>query len=249
MKLNQKRFVLFCVLFLASLLFVQCIQTNGATMTDTYQIANCTVYAPSGTVDTMLFAIQWYNDTPKNHARYYLDAVSTRGLLLALPGSSQYLSGGDQIWNNTVLAMKEIKEQFDAVIAKTKISPSNVIIAGSSQGAGVMLSMISSGLLPCRGFIAVIPFLPESPDKFFSGSYGQVMSQFSGNKSLPAKAVVVSGPGDKVGYQTAKKLAPFLSSVGIDCQLWEAAGDHEGIMSNFSKTLLGKALDFILSGK
>ena len=88
------------------------------------------------------------------------------GILLAVPQSSQVEGPDGFCWDDAALAEQEVQNALVQLQAQQTFDPQKIVLAGASQGAALAARLTIQGVLPSRGFIAVVgagalePLLP-----------------------------------------------------------------------------------------
>jgi predicted esterase len=121
------------------------------------------------------------------------------GWAVALVGSSQHLWGeGLGCWNDRSVAVGEVRDGLDELLADQRIDRGRLVLAGFSQGAEVA-ARVAFGDRRVSGLVAVSPLAD-----FAAGL---------GSRSIPIW--VLTGRADAVGAFGAEALAARLAAAGL----------------------------------
>lgn len=131
----------------------------------------------------------------------WLPAVAC-GWRVALAQSSQVWAPGKYFWADRHKGMAEIADHLVALKA-----PSNTVLAGFSQGAGLALHAVLSGGLPVNRFLAVAPAL--RPDLVLS---------LLATRRHDVRGYIIMGEQDRY-CQAAVEVANAMQLAGLQCEL------------------------------
>ena len=108
---------------------------------------------------------QRYGERPQLSSEPWLSVLS-RGMLLAVPWSSQVYASDGRCWDSLELSERDVKWTFSKLSAKHRLSLEKIVLGGFSQGGALSIYSAMRKLVPCRGFVAVAPsdwVVPERP--------------------------------------------------------------------------------------
>ena len=111
----------------------------------------------------LLVAMHPYSSSAADFAQYW-QVLASQGWLVLLPQSSQIVSPDGYCWDNTLLAIDEIKAHLADITQQYPIDPRRTVVAGFSQGGGLALWLAVSQAVPAAGFIGLAPYLRTLDD-------------------------------------------------------------------------------------
>jgi predicted esterase len=188
--------------------------------------------------DPFILAIHWRASTMDEFARYYKSIVESKGLILGSVQSSQPCGVNQFCWDDYEKAREEIKEDFHKINDEYRIDKDKTILSGASQGGKLSIEISMKGLIKVKGFISVIPYLPEIKE------YKHDLENMS-NKINSLKGVIITGDKD-ISYNNTIKLKEEMEKAGLQCKLDVIERMGHTIPKGFPK-LLKDAIDFIYS--
>lgn len=157
----------------------------------------------------LLIALHWFGGTAEEFAPFW-EAARKAGFLIALPQSSQMATEDGFGWNDREQAKREIETHWKQLNHSYQIDPERVILAGASQGGRIAIELVlKSDLIPCRGFIAVVPAI-RKPEEL------AVRGEEAGKRGL--RGWILTGEHDY--YRPgAERLCELLQKKGTPCNL------------------------------
>jgi predicted esterase len=142
--------------------------------------------------------------------------VVDEGWLLAAIESSQIIQSDGYIWDDTGVALREIREQYAALAADHELSADHLVIAGFSMGGHTALRVALSRTIPVRAFILLGPGGPD-PASDDPGSWLPLIQELRG-RGVPLRGYLLAGQHDDVtSVEAQRRLAGFLTGNGIPC--------------------------------
>ncbi|MFX0185747.1 MAG: alpha/beta hydrolase [Candidatus Hodarchaeota archaeon] len=173
----------------------------------------------------------------ENSEQYWKNIVDKKDIILASLQSSQMISGAHFVWDDNTIAFEDLQYASKILVEHYRTNPSNMILAGISQGAELALIALFSGLIPATGFISMIPSVGNFSNQFISsGSLRNVAEK--------VKGCIIAGENDP-RYDKTKNIYQFLINNGITCQLYSYPGLDHQIPDDYNQILL-KSVNFIL---
>jgi predicted esterase len=176
----------------------------------------------------------------ENSEQYWKNIVDRNDIILASLQSSQMISGAHFVWDDEIIAFEDLKCAYEILVERYGTDPSNMILAGISQGAELALIALFSGCIPATGFISMIPSVGSFSNQFISGNSVQ-------NIVENIKGCIIAGEDDP-RYDKTKTVYQFLINNGIACQLYSYPGLGHQIPDDYNQILL-KSINFILGEK
>lgn len=111
--------------------------------------------APSGPLP-LLLALHGNAQNAATAAPFWRPAQKM-GWLTAFPQSSQITGPNAFVWNEQDTREKELRDHFAALCQKHAIDGQRIVIGGFSLGGETAIVSALTGVLPVRGFVAVVP--------------------------------------------------------------------------------------------
>jgi predicted esterase len=185
-----------------------------------------------------ILAIHWRASTMDEFARYYKSTVNSKGLILGSVQSSQPCGVNQFCWDDYEKARAEIKDDFHKINNEYRIDKNKIILSGASQGGRLSIEIALKRLINVKGFISVIPYLPEIKE------YKHALEDMS-NKISSLKGVIITGDKD-ISYNTTTKLKEEMEKAGLQSKLDVIEGMGHTIPKDFPKRIKD-AIDFIYS--
>ncbi len=173
----------------------------------------------------------------ENTEQYWKNIVEKKGIIVASLQSSQMISGAHYVWDDRIIAFEDLKYAYEILVEQYGADPSNMILAGISQGAEIALIALFSGLIPATGFISMIPSVGSFSNQFIDGDSLLI-------KVEKIKGCIIAGEKDP-RYEKTKAVYKFLTNNGIVCQLYSYPGLDHRIPDDYNQILL-KSVNFIL---
>jgi dienelactone hydrolase len=174
-------------------------------------------------------------------------AVVDEGWLLAALGSSQIVQSDGYVWDDTEVALREVREQYAALAAGHELSAGHLVIAGFSMGGYTALRAALNGTIPARAFILLGPGGPDpgSPDDL--GSWLPLIQELRG-RGVPLRGCLLAGQDDDlIPVETQRRLAGFLTEQGIPCGFEMLPGVAHAYPLDL-RPIIQRALAFIDAG-
>ena len=156
------------------------------------------------------------------------------GWVLAMPQSSQLGSPNTFIWDDAARAQEEIAAHYENLRERYPMDPQRVILAGFSQGAGLAIRICLRGLIPARGFLAVVPgrIATEDLDEAIRSARGK-------------RGYLVVGDRDP-RYETSAQIHALLNRNGIPCEMEDHPEMGHEFPRNFDQSILS-AMRFLMA--
>ncbi len=183
----------------------------------------------------LLIALHWLGGTAEEFAPYW-EPAKKAGFLLALPQSSQVATEDGFGWDDREQAQKEIETHWEQLNRSYSIDHERVILAGASQGGRLAIEIALAGnILPCQGFIAVVPAIHE-PEKLAA------RAEKAAEHGL--RGWILTGEHDRF-RPGGERLCELLRKMGIPCELTVVPGVGHDFPDDF-ETRLSVAIRFII---
>ncbi len=183
-----------------------------------------------------LMAIHWRAGTMDEFAKYYKGIVEDKEFILASVQSSQPCGVNQFCWDDYDKAQNEIKNNFLKISNEYRIDNDKVILSGASQGGKLCIGLALKGLIISKGFISVIPYIPEID------SYIQILGNMK-EDTYKTKGFIITGDKD-ISYDNTIKLIQKMKQAGIRCKMEVIEGMGHTVPMDFPKRLKN-AVDFI----
>jgi len=181
----------------------------------------------------LLIALHGRGSGPDRDFRYW-EPVLQMGWVLAMPQSSQLGSPNTFIWDDAARAQEEIAAHYENLRERYPMDPQRVILAGFSQGAGLAIRICLRGLIPARGFLAVVPgrIATEDLDEAIRSARGK-------------RGYLVVGDRDP-RYETSAQIHALLNRNGIPCEMEDHPEMGHEFPRNFDQSILS-AMRFLMA--
>jgi predicted esterase len=148
---------------------------------------------------------------------------------------SSQVEGPDMfVWNDEAKTTREVAGHFADLTANHPVPPGQVVLGGFSMGGGEAMRLAVSGLVPARGFIAVVPYFRD-----LAGLKVQIARLEPG----ALRGYIITGDKD-FSYQAALEAAEAFRGVGIACEVEERQGLGHALPGDFARSLK-RALAFV----
>jgi dienelactone hydrolase len=121
-------------------------------------------------------------------------ALTGMGWLLAAIESSQIIQSDGYVWDDTDVALREIREQYGALAADHELDADRLVIAGFSMGGHTALRAALTGTVPARAFVLLGPGGPE-PAADDPGSWLPLIQEQRG-RGGPLRGCILAGQDD-----------------------------------------------------
>lgn len=178
-------------------------------------------------------------DNPQSNLSEWA-SLPSKGWLLALPRSSQAMWVDAYAWLEVESASQEVFEHYEKLTMQYSIDEENIILAGSSMGGEVALSMALDGKIPARGFILVGPGGP------FMDSLENWSPLIDAAQGRDLRGLIVMGEADKtIPQNNIRILVDQLNQSGIKTNLRTYPGLKHEYPDNFEE-VLKEAVSFIM---
>lgn len=165
------------------------------------------------------------------------------GWLLAAIESAQIIQSDGYVWDDTEVALREIREQYAALAADHELSADHLVIAGFSMGGYTALRAALSGTIPARAFILLGPGGPD-PGAEEPGSWLPLIQEVRA-RGVPLRGYLLAGQDDDVTQvETQRRLADFLTEQGVPCGFEALPGVAHAYPLDF-RPVIQRALAFI----
>jgi len=170
-------------------------------------------------------------------------AVTGQGWLLAAIESSQIIQSDGYVWDDTEVALREIREQYAALAADHELSADHLVIAGFSMGGHTALRVALSGTIPVRAFILLGPGGPD-PEEDDPGSWLPLIQEARA-RGGKLRGYLLAGQDDEItAVETQRKLADLLTEQGIPCGFEAVPGVAHAYPLDFGP-IIARALAFV----
>ncbi len=186
----------------------------------------------------LLLTLHWFGSTAAEFAPYW-KSVRKAGFLLAVPQSSQVATEDGFGWNDREQGHREIATHWEQLNRLYPIDHERVIIAGASQGGRLAIEIALAGdILPCHGFIAVVPAI-RNPEGLI------VRVEKAAERGL--RGWIITGEHDHF-RPDAEFLCELLQKAGVACELTVVPGLGHDFPNDFG-TRLSAAIGFVLGNE
>lgn len=179
----------------------------------------------------LLIALHGRTSSPDRDFRYW-ETLTQMGWMLSMPQSSQLGSPNSFVWDDADRAREEIAAQYKQLLEKYSIDHERVVLAGFSQGAGVAIQVCLSGLIPARGFLAVVP------GRNAIAGFHELLAL-----KHDLHGYLIAGGRDP-RYEMFTQIHALLNQNGIPCELEDHPEMGHAFPQNFERSI-AKAIDFI----
>lgn len=179
----------------------------------------------------LLIALHGRTSSPDRDFRYW-ETLTQMGWMLSMPQSSQLGSPNSFVWDDADRAREEIAAQYKQLLKKYPIDHERVVLAGFSQGAGVAIQVCLSGLIPARGFLAVVP------GRNAIAGFHELLAL-----KHDLHGYLIAGGRDP-RYEMFTQIHALLNQNGIPCELEDHPEMGHAFPQNFERSI-AKAIDFI----
>jgi predicted esterase len=170
-------------------------------------------------------------------------AVTGDGWLLAAIESSQIIQSDGYVWDDTEVALREIREQYAALAADHELSADDLVIAGFSMGGHTALQVALSGTIPARAFILLGPGGPD-PGEDDPVSWLPLIQE-ARSRGVRLRGYLLAGQDDEITQvETQRRLAGFLTEQGIPCGFEAVPGVAHAYPLDFGP-IIARALAFV----
>jgi len=170
-------------------------------------------------------------------------AVTDEGWLLAAIESSQIVQSDGFVWDDTQVALREIREQYAALAADHELSADHLVIAGFSMGGYTALRVALSGTIPARAFILLGPGGPD-PDADDPGSWLPLIKEARARGAQLRGYLLAGQDDDLTPVETQRRLAGFLTEHGVPCGFEAVPGVAHAYPLDF-RPVIQRALAFV----
>lgn len=181
----------------------------------------------------LLLALHGANATAETG--HWIAAVS-HGWFLGMPQSSQVFAPDRYTWNDWDWALQEVPQRFATICAEHPIDTERVVLAGFSQGGGLVTWLALGRKIRVRGLVLVGPFL---------SNVHNLLPTLEEHKPYNLRAYIVAGMRDQYCYEIAQQLSELLPKYGIQCKL-DVYDDMEHAFPHDFERKLPEALDYIM---
>jgi predicted esterase len=173
-------------------------------------------------------------------------SVTGEGWLLAAIESSQIVQSDGYVWDDTQVALREIREQYAALAADHELSADHLVIAGFSMGGHTALRVALSGTIPARGFILLGPGGPD-PGADDPSSWLPLIQEARA-RGAQLRGYLLAGQDDEeTPVEAQRRLAGFLTGQGVPCGFEAVPGVAHAYPRDF-RPIIARALAFVTSG-
>ncbi|HET7012781.1 MAG TPA: alpha/beta fold hydrolase [Streptosporangiaceae bacterium] len=170
--------------------------------------------------------------------------VLDEGWLLAAIESSQIVQSDGYVWDDTDVALREIREQYAALASDHELSADQLVIAGFSMGGYTALRIALSQAIPARGFILLGPGGPDPDLPDDHDGWLPLIEELRG-RGIPLRGYLLAGQEDDLTpVEVQRGLADFLTEHGIPCGFEIVPGLAHAYPLDF-RPIIGRALAFI----
>lgn len=172
------------------------------------------------------------------HDVAYWTAATRHGWLLGMAQSAQVIGYDAYAWSDYAAAERELVSHYDTLRQDHPVDTTRVVIAGKSQGAETAIRLALSGMIPARGFIAVVP---SGPMMLRATEWDTLIQ----NANRDLRGYVLLGGREAHFAASGRRLIEMLRAKGIACAMdFHPAVRHEYPV-NF-RARLSFMLDFVM---
>lgn len=161
-------------------------------------------------------------------------SVVQRGVLLAALQSSQLEGPDEYCWDDPQVANQEVQNALTVLQTQHGFDPRAVVLGGASQGAGLAVRLTIQGIVPSRGFIAIVG----------AGAPDALLPHVNSAAQRGIRGVFITGEHDNARSHV-EKVYGELKAAGLECQLEVVPGLDHNYPPDMSSRL-ERALEFIL---
>lgn len=179
----------------------------------------------------LLIALHGRNGNKESNIREW-ETARRKGWLVLLAQSTQPLFPGSYCWDDPAQGRADLLFYYEDICSKYPVDPRRVVLAGFSQGSGMVIHTTLSGRIAARGFISIASWWNEP---------ASLVPQTEDAKHV--RGYFITGEKDHT-FDTAKEIQKVLQANNIQFAE-EAHPDlaHE-FPPDFEKSFDG-AIDFI----
>jgi dienelactone hydrolase len=172
--------------------------------------------------------------------------VTGEGWLLAAIESSQIIQSDGYVWDDTEVALREIREQYAALAADHELSADHLVIAGFSMGGYTALRVALSGTIPARAFVLLGPGGPDPAADDLASWLPLIREQQE--RGVPLRGYLIAGQDDgETPVEAQRALAGLLTENGIPCGFEVVPGVGHAYPLDF-RPVIARALAFAAPG-
>jgi predicted esterase len=187
----------------------------------------------------LLIALHPRGEDFEEFTQLWSQALS-KGVLVALPRSSQPFSSHSRCWDDLARSEREVVDAYLQLNSRYKINQERIILSGFSQGATLAIYLALKGSLPARGFVAIAPASTIMP------SHSNEFASFVRAAKNPAsRGWILVGDNDRF-FERINVLHSSMKQNGLESEYIVEKGLGHDYPDDFVLKL-GRALDFVLS--
>ncbi|HEX6776774.1 MAG TPA: alpha/beta fold hydrolase [Ktedonobacterales bacterium] len=201
------------------------------------------IEAPEGDLSAdhprpLFIALHGNGDNARNALACWRPIVS-QGWVLAALQSSQIGYSDAYGWFDEERAVREIEEQYTALLEQQTIDNRQIILAGFSMGGAIALRLALQPQIPARGFILLGPGGPplDTPEAWIPSIQAAAARNLRG-------CILLGDQDMNIPQDAIRALVELLNAHGVPCQIETIAGLGHGYPPD-SEPSLTRALAFI----
>jgi predicted esterase len=155
------------------------------------------------------------------------------GWLVAAPQSSQAMWKDAFMWDDRQAAGRQIREQYDSLLAGYAVAAGQVVLAGHGLGSELAIWLALAGEIPASGFIAI------GPDGPLIGNPDEWEPSIAAATQRGLRGYVIIGAEDAtISPENVRALVRRLERSGIACQLEVVPGAGRDFVPDYAESLL-----------
>jgi len=199
-----------------------------------------TVYTPlnydSDNSYPLLFALHWRGSNMDRFAPYWKGGVTSAGVILVVPQSSQLIEPDGYTWHNISLGLDELEQVYNSVVSEFNVDRNRVLMGGASIGGKLALeASLASQRFPIKGVVSVIP-------------HGIDVKKLAGKMEHLSidnfRCCIITNSKDS-SYEACRELVNQFQKHGMSHLLVESEDQGHIIPLNFSH-ILSRIIPFLL---
>ena len=192
-----------------------------------------------GKVRPLMITLHPRGEDFEDFTRLWKQALS-KGVLVALPRSSQPFGSHSRCWDDLARSEREIGNAYSQLTGRYKIDQEKIILSGFSQGATLAIYLALKRSLPARGFVAIAPASTIIP------SHSEEFATFVKAARNPnSRGWILVGDKDRF-FERINILHSSMKRNGLESEYIVERGLGHNYPDDFALKL-GRALDFVLS--
>ena len=189
---------------------------------------------------------QRYGEHPELSSQPWLSVLS-RGMLLAVPWSSQVYASDGRCWDELEQSERDVRWTFSELSKKHRLNLEKIVLGGFSQGAALSIYSVIRRLVPCKGFVAVAPsdwVVPEITAVKREVPSGSFTSFIRSADCRGLRGVVIIGDRDAF-FPKVKLQYELMLEKGLEGRLMVEPGLGHDYPEGFENKL-ATAADFVM---